>query len=633
MFSNMKLPSIISDNMVLQRDAPIKIWGWDQPGLQVTVELLGNVAETQVGENGKWQVVFPSMSHVGTTTMRVVGRSEVTIHNILFGDVWLGSGQSNMEWPVKNISQAEEEIRNADYPEIRLFQVTQKAELGPIEDVIGHWEICSPASVENFSAVSYFFGRSLHLHAGIPLGLVMSAWGGTMVEAWMSRSALASEPRLRKALEESEATSPESHQQTLQEWIEEQKIQDPGDSGFGRGWAATDFDDAQWETMEVPGRWQARGLNFCGVLWFRKEVTIPGCWEGKDCILSLGPCDKSDTTWFNNTQVGAMSIDDNEAAWSIPREYRIPAHLVRAGKNTIAVRIYSHVYAGGFTGRKEEMKITCAGAEGASLPLAGDWKYFVEHNFGPSTHRFMPGLPPGAGNPNTRAILYNNMIAPITPFAIKGAIWYQGESNAARSDEYEAAFKLLIASWRESWQANFSFYFVQLANYVANMDTDTCSSWAELREAQAKALELPNTGMAVAIDLGTPEDIHPLNKQDVGERLALIARHQHYGEQVEYSGPAYETVSRNADGDIRISFSHAHGLCTARGEPPRGFSILAKGQSVIDCTAVIDGTSVVIPCPGAEAPFELRYGWKENPDCNLYNGAGLPASPFRAVLG
>jgi len=636
----MRLPAIISNNMVLQKNEPIKIWGWDEPGNKIMVTLLHTSSVTESDTNGKWMVILPPMNNIGSCEMKVSGSSTVIVNNIIFGDVWLASGQSNMSVPVKDAINGQAEIENASYPDIRLFHVSSNAETGPIKDVVGHWEMCSPENVSDFSAVAYFFGRSIHRNIGVPVGLIMSAWGGTIAEAWTSREALIVEPQFCKVVEEYEETAKlpqeeikQTHLKKVKDWKSKNLINDPGDIGFNQGWGKVDFEDTAWGIIDVPGKWQSKGLAFNGVVWFRKEIDIPENWQGKDCTIYLGPCDKSEITWFNNTCIGSLSIDEDEAAWSIPRVYRIPGSLIRPGKNIVAVRIYSHIYAGGFMGSLNDMKISLNGDENENISIGGEWKYFVEHNFGRvPVAELPPELPLGAGNPNTPYILFDNMIEPLIPYILKGVIWYQGESNAAKAAQYSALFRILINDWRQHWGSNLHFYFVQLANYAANSDFEQNSPWAEIRDAQRENLKLPNTGMAVTIDIGDSGDIHPRNKQDVGARLALIARNKIYDERIEYSGPVYESSVIQDNGDIKLDFSHAQGLHTPDNQFLQAFSVAGEDDVFQKCIAHIEGMSVVLKCSHIIRPNAVRYGWSENPSCNLFNSDNLPASPFRIHL-
>jgi len=414
--------------------------------------------------------------------------------------------------------------------------------------------------------------------------------------------------------------------QALQAWSEAENRKDTMNLGYPKGWADPATSTADWERMALPAYWKARGLQMNGVVWFRAEVEVPASWAGKDLTLSVGTIDKGDSSYFNNMKVGGFTLEDREDSFNVRRIYTVPGALVRAGRNVIAVRVFSHIWAGGLVGKPEELYLAC-GKE--SISLAGEWQYNVEADFGNFS---TPPTPPlGAANPNTPTVLYNGMIYPLVPYGIRGAIWYQGESNAARAKEYQTLFPAMITDWRQQWaQGDFPFYFVQLANYQAGTDAGFDSQWAELREAQTMTLALPNTGMAVIIDIGESTDIHPRNKQDVGLRLALNALAQTYGREVEYSGPLYREM-RVEGKAIRVFFDHAAGLAS-NGELT-GFAIAGTDGKFTSAKALIDGETVLVSSSDVSEPAAVRYGWAEDPVCTLINGAGLPASPFRTDGG
>jgi sialate O-acetylesterase len=380
--------------------------------------------------------------------------------------------------------------------------------------------------------------------------------------------------------------------------------------------------------MELPAVWQSRGCNFSGIFWFRKTIDIPEAWAGKELQLAIGATDKSDTTYFNNQRVGGITMAEREDSWSHLRTYTVPGELVRAGRNVIAVRVHSDKFAGGMTGPEEFMQLTCPDRAGdAAIPLAGTWRYAVEADYG---FVQVPKEPLGPEHCNAPGALFNGMIAPLLPFAIRGAIWYQGESNAPRAVEYRTLFQVLIRNWREAWgPGDFPFFFVQLANFMARQEQPGESQWAELREAQTMALALPNTGMAVAIDIGESGDIHPRNKKDVGLRLAYNALHSTYGHaSVIPCGPLFRSAKREGSA-LRISFDHAGGGLVCQGDALRGFAIAGEEGRFVWADAKIDGEEILVSSSQITEPRSARYGWDDNPEVNLYNKAGLPASPFR----
>ena len=519
------------------------------------------------------------------------------------------------------------------FPAIRLLTVPKVNAGKPRIDMKAEpWTPCSPETVAAFSAVGFFFGRELHERLGVPVGLINASWGGTVAEAWTSREGLLAEPAVRGILEKYERDLP-NLARLEQAWQAElaaidERTHDRGIAAAARQWSDQATPAGDWQDMDLPGSWQSKGLDFNGVVWFRKNIDLPGDWAGNDLHVSIGATDKSDITFFNGEQVGSITMAQRPDAWSVLRTYTVPGRLVRSGQNTIAVRVHSDRFAGGMTGPAALMHVTCPGLDGAlPVPLTGTWQYAVEKSYG---RVIVPPAPPGPGNPNSPCVLFNGMIAPLVPSAIRGAIWYQGESNTDRPREYQSLFPALIRDWRRCWgQGDFPFLFVQLANYLATLPEPSESQWAELREAQAMALRLPHTGMATAIDLGEADDVHPRNKQDVGLRLAKNALARiHNVPGAVCSGPVF--IDARFEGDaIRVSFDHADGGLVWRGDEPRGFAVARADGVFVWAKAHIEGDTVVVRAPGVDRPRAVRYAWANNPVCGLYNTAGLPACPFR----
>ncbi len=483
-FADVRLARIFSDHAVLQRGKPVPVWGTAEPGEKVTVEFRGQKISTVASDSGEWRVTLKPMPAGGPFQMTVRGNNTVVLNDLLVGEVWVASGQSNMEWPVALSNNAEQEIAQANNPQIRLFVVPKAVADRPLKDLSGGaWQPCTSETVRNFSAVGYFFARELQRALKVPVGVIETAWGGTPAESWTSKPTLMAHPSLRYLLEN----------------------------------------------------------------WRRAEVDYPLALENYQRQL---------------------------AEW--------------------------------------ERAAAQARAEGKPEPKKPD---------PPQDPRTNPWKPSG---------LFNAMIAPIVPYAIQGAIWYQGESNAGRAYEYRTLFPAMIQDWREAWaQGDFPFLFVQLANFMPARPEPGESAWAELREAQLMTLSLPKTGMAVAIDIGDANDIHPRNKQDVGKRLALNALAIAYGKKVVYSGPIYERMKREGNA-IRLYFKHVDGgLTTPNGEPLKGFAIAGADRKFVWADARIGGNTVVVSSPQVPEPVAVRYAWADNPVCNLYNRAGLPASPFR----
>ena len=628
----MKLAALFCDHMIFQRNQVVSVWGWDTPGTEVTVSVAGGRGTARAGADGKWLAKLPSMPAGGPHEMTVAGTQTLVVRDVMVGEVWIASGQSNMEFPLSQSNSADK-AKDAIYASIRLFTVPRSAEVEVQTDVNSRWVVCSPETASPFSGVAYLFGLELHRKLGVPVGLISTSWGGTMAEAWTTRSALKSQPTLSSMVDDYErflADNPgasEEYEAKLKAWRQEAIKSDPGNAGHAKGWAAEEVADDGWGQMELPRFWQSAGHNYSGVFWFRREVDVPAAWAGRDLVLSLGAVDKADTTYFNNVQVGSLTMEQDPNAWCTPRVYTVPGKLVKAGRNVVAVRVFSNMNAGGFGGKAQEMALSPAAQK--PLSLAGDWQFKVEANFGLLQPLGLP-MPLGKGNANSPTILYNSMIAPLIPFGIAGAIWYQGESNVGRAQQYRTLFPTMIRSWRQDWGlGDFPFLFVQIANYFPVKEQPVRSEWAELREAQTMTLSLPNTAQAVAIDIGEALDIHPKNKQDVASRLALAALAKVYGfEGLVYSGPMYESC-RVEGSAVRVKFAHTAGGLMAKGGTLKGFAIAGEDRQFVWADACIEGQTVVISSPAVPAPAAVRYAWAENPVCNLYNTSDLPACPFR----
>ena len=619
------LHPLFTDHAVLQRDVPLPVWGWTEPGSRVKVNFLGQSVETSANDAGRWQVKLGPYPAGGPHTLSVTGPKSVEITDLMMGDVWICSGQSNMEWPLSKANQAEAEIAAADHPNIRLFSVPKMTAVQPMTMVKGQWELCTPNSAPNFSAVGYFFGRDVEREIKIPIGLIHSSWGGTIAEAWIASGSVAKLGDFDQALAQIQASQESAghkprYEQLLARWWKEN---DPGTSGQ-TPWSNVAADTTDWKTMELPGLWETKGLpDFDGIVWFRREVTLPAAWAGKPVQLSLGKVDDYDTTYLNGKEVGHKEV------WDSPRNYKVPAGIAKEGRNIVAVRVFDRQGDGGFTGPAEDLKVELtAGTDADSISLSGPWSYQVGAKIDAIS------TPPDRedGNPNRVTVLYNGMIAPLEPFAIKGALWYQGESNAGRPAQYRRILPELIRDWRGHFGVgDFPFLIVQLANYQKRLDQPAQrSDWAELREAQYLTTKaVPNAQVALAIDIGEANDVHPRNKQEVGRRLALDALATVYGKAVEYSGPTFRGMEVHAN-SIRLSFDHVgDGLVTQDGGKLEGFAIASKDGKFEWADAVIDGDGVVVSSTEVDLPVAVRYAWANNPACNLANKAGLPAVPFR----
>ncbi|WP_207434577.1 sialate O-acetylesterase [Sabulibacter ruber] len=630
------LPAVFSSHMVLQQKDKVPFHGTAAAGKTVTVSPSWNKKKytTQADKNGNWQVTVPTPAAGRGFTISFNDGEELTLTNVAAGEVWVASGQSNMEmWPTGmfgDIRNAPQEIAAANYPDIRLLQVDKNSSFSPLKDAqvsTGGWQVCTPEAMQKFSAVAYFFGRELHKNLNVPIGIINTSWGGTIAEAWTSGSSLKSMPEFASKVEDIEkVASTGKTQETIladyqQAQLDFRKLINSKDAGYAQGraaWAATDLNTSSWNQIKVPGLWENQGLpGFDGILWVRRTVTVPASWAGKELTISLGPVDDDEITFFNGEQVGATE------GWDKPRLYKVPAHLVKAGENVVTVRVSDKENGGGIYGNAQEIYL--ANAAGEKEPLTGDWKYKPGVRLAE-----LPAAPTNPLGPNQPTVLYNAMVYPFTSVPVKGVIWYQGESNAGRAYQYRTLFPTLINDWRKSWnRPALPFYFVQLANFMAPTSEPVDSDWAELREAQLMTLKLPHTGMAVAIDLGEEKDIHPKNKQDVGYRLALAALAQTYGKKIPFSGPLYQSMKTEGN-SIRLTFQHTNGGLQAKdGKPLTGFAIAGADKKYYWADAKIVGNEVVVTSPKVPNPVAVRYGWANNPSVNLYNGAGLPASPFR----
>jgi len=636
-----RLAGLFADHVVLQQDRPIPIWGWDAPGQTLTLKLRtpgqsGELcaASGEADTHGRFQIRLPPCAAGGPYELCVEGRRQIVLRDVWIGEVWLASGQSNMEWKVAASLDAEQEIARATWPSIRVFKVAPCAAQAPQRDVGGEWAVCSPETVAEFSAVGYYFARQLTQARSVAVGIIDATWGGTCIEAWTSLEALApalpdlATQRANLAAQLAELPKVQrEYERVFTSWQREHLPGDEKNQGLARGFARPDCDDAGWPLMSLPGYWQAHGMNFNGVVWFRRSVDIPESFAGQELTLHLGALDDFDDTYFEGEAVGKTS-PGTANAHQLLRRYRLPARSVKPGSRVIAVRVFDHFGNGGFAGPSAEMFLERADGKGERVPLTGRWRYQVEREIPlvpMDVFQTAPPLPLALGLHNAPASLFHGMLAPLVPYALRGAIWYQGESNTARAAQYAALQIALIRDLRTRFgQGQFPFYYVQLANFRASPD------WPRLREAQAHALSEPETGMVISLDVGDSQDIHPKNKQEVGRRLSLLALSRTYGDSELWAdSPQVNRVSI-AGREVRVRFAHGRGLRTADGGPVRGFALagplgrfeLARGQIV--------GEEVWLEAPGLSEPLAVRYAWADDPDANLQNGAGLPAAPFRS---
>jgi len=619
-----KLPRLISDGAVFQRDTKLKIWGWASAKEDVSLLFKDKVYKTVAGENGRWEFIIPKQSSSGPFEMTLKGKNEITLHNILFGDVWICSGQSNMELTMDRVKDKYSSvIANSENTNIRQFLVPDKYDFKNAQFDLesGDWLSANPKNLLQFSAVAYFFAKEIYEKEHVPIGLINAALGGSPVEAWMSEDALAPFPKLHdelikfkdeKVIQEIE----NSDIQRSKDWYKELNTKDQGLSSSPK-WTDPNLNDSDWAEMNVPGFWsEGPKININGSMWFRKKINVPKSLTGVALKLWLGRIVDQDSVFVNGKFVGTTGYQYP------PRKYVIGPSILNEGENTIVVRIINSGGKGGFVPNKPYF----IAGEKDTINLTGTWRV-----------KLGTAMPPLAGPTAIRwkpVGLYNKMIAPLLTTSIKGVIWYQGESNASRADEYRKTFPALIVNWREKWkQGDFPFLFVQLANFMEKKTDPSESEWAALRDAQLHTLSLPKTGMAVAIDLGEWNDIHPLNKQDVGHRLAVTAEHLAYNDKkIVYSGPIFQSA-KIVGNKIEISFSSIGSGLAAKDGDLKYFSIAEADKKFVWAKAKIEGNKVIVWSDQITNPAIVRYAWADNPEgANLYNKEGLPASPFSTEL-
>ena len=630
--SELRLPHVFGDRMVLQRDIELPIWGWAAPEARISVQLRDATTTATANGDGRWAVTLPPQPVGESTTLSVSdGNTTVALRDVLLGDVWLCSGQSNMAMAVGLAQNGAAEVAAAHHSNLRLLSVGRTVAVRPRDDISTRgWQPSTPDTVTSFSAVAYFFGRDLLQETSVPVGLIHASWGGTPIESWMSEETLASLPRWRDqvaALEHPETTQPAvltaAHAERMKAWEAIVDERDPGNAGAT--WAASDFNDDAWSTMTLPGSWDKRDLpTYDGTVWFRRSVIIPENLVGQKLRVILSDADDDDRTYVNGQLIGSTR------GFGKVRRYDVPDGLFHPGKNQITVRILDLAAGGGITGDPTYLRVDATDSSGTVtvIPLAGVWKW---HRGIELTE--VPPRPIAANSAMRLAGLYNGMIHPIAPFGLKGVIWYQGESNAPRAAQYRTLFPAMISNWRAAWRRpELPFIFVQLPEFLPAEADPVDSSWAELREAQAMALRLPHTGMAITLGLGNPADIHPTNKQDVAKRLLRAACSVAYSEDVIPTGPLYEEGSMKITGNtVTIAFTNAGNGLRARGGTLKGFAIAGADHIFhwADQAQIVGSDKVTLSSSKVPHPIAVRYGWHGNPAATLENSEALPAGPFR----
>jgi len=646
--NTIEIPAIFSDNMVLQQNTQVSFWGKAEPDSKVFVKSSwGESSSTTVNQDHSWLLKLKTPKAGGPFEVNLqVGDSTITYKNVLIGEVWLCSGQSNMEMPLQGwlpespIDNSKEVIEKSDYPQIRLFTVQRAFSNKEEFNCMGKWEECSPTTSPAFSATAFFFGRKLYEELKIPIGLIHSSWGGTPVESWTSRKYLESIDDFKSILEDLKNSGKEL--EAYKTWLESHPVINIKDVSSETRWqnlsfndekcSAVNYDDSKWKEMNLPTLWEATEVgNLDGVVWFRKKIEIPESWKGKDLVLELGPIDDMDITYVNGVKVGSYEKD---GFWQTDRIYNVPGKLITTNEITIAVRVMDTQGGGGIYGKAELMKIHPLNSD-ESISLSGKWKYLPV-----AEYRFQKFFVFGADkndysskpkmkidlSANTPTTLYNGMIHPLVPYSLKGVIWYQGEANVDNPEQYATLFPLMIKNWREDWgEGNFPFYFVQIAPY----DYGEQSHSEVLRESQLKTLSVPNTGMAVTLDIGNPRNIHPADKKDVGERLARWALAKTYDKNVFYSGPLYKSMNVE-NNKIILSFDYADdGLVIKERNGENNFIIAGEDKVFRKASVKIDGGKLIVSNDEIKNPVSVRYCWSNTNEATLFNKEGLPASSFR----
>jgi sialate O-acetylesterase len=607
---------IFGDNMVLQRGKVNTIWGWSEPGDNIRVEIAGKNASTVAGVDRRWQVKIQPPAAGGPYSVEIRGPQTVELHNVLVGDVWLCGGQSNMQVGLGRARKGEEEVKAANYPEIRFFSVAAHSAYHHTDTPEGTWKVVSPETADQVSAVAYYFARKIHQQIHVPIGLVVDALGGTPAEAWTSAEALRPLKDFDIPLAELQrlaaAGAPE-YGNYVMHWYDQYDI------GLKGNWAGPDLDDSTWKTVDIPGGFAELGVpDTPALVWFKREVALPDPLPAGRASIYLGSIERMDTVYINGTQVGASAWVEN------PRVYFIPDGLLKPGRNVVAIRVLKTKPQGGFLGKPEELHLTLGDKTG--IPLAGKWKGRLSVDARPPQP-----LPIGYENwPVMPSVLYEGMLTPIAPLSITGALWYQGEQNSDRGFQYRRILPVMIADWRKLFgQGDFPFYIVSLPAFRHRSETPTEDTWAETRESQAlTAARVRNSCLTVTIDTGDPDNIHPKDKQPVGERLAFCALAKHYGKKVSYSGPTLASVKR-LPGSIRLRFKHTDGGLMVKSRTSAEFEIAGEDRKWYWADAHVEGNTVVVSSPSVSSPKEVRYAWQSNPAATLFNGAGLPAAPFR----
>jgi len=617
MHAQVSLPSFFTDNMVLQRNVLIPVWGRATANEKLELKFHNQVKVFKADKDGRWMTQLDAETAGGPYELSVKGLNSILLKNILVGEVWLCSGQSNMEWSVGQSDNAAKEIQEARNPFIRQIKIQHNISSLPVTDVkTNGWKICDQTTVADFTGVGYFFAKRIYDSIKVPVGLINDCWGGTNIETWVSREGFESSPEFKDMIAGMPKLNLDSLSQLLQMsnrqrigLLQGAKINVTAANAFPQ----FSFDDSKWPELNAPQQWESQSIgDLDGVVWLRKTIMLSEADSKKQAVLELAKIDDDDITYLNGIKVGATN------QWDAKRKYSIPAGVLKAGNNVIAIRVVDNGGGGGIWGDAADLKLNLGDA---SVPLYGAWKWQVE------------SIKDGISENSLPSLCYNAMINPLIPFAFKGVLWYQGESNAARAWQYRTAFPLLINDWRKKFKnENAPFYFVQLASFFTERNSNTGCDWAELREAQTHTLQLPNTGMCVTTDLvKDPKDIHPTNKQDVGKRLAAIALNDLYNKKMFCAGPMYRSMKINSSEMILLFDNIGTGLFTPdKYGYIKGFEIAGADSVFYFARAFIKDNAIMVSSNNVPNPVAVRFAWMgDATECNLFNREGFPAVPFR----
>lgn len=607
--------SIFSDNMVLQRNTAIPVWGWADANEKITVQFHNQTQSAVADKNGKWMIRLSNEKAGGPFTLKIIGKNTLQFNNILVGEVWVCSGQSNMEWTVELSQNPEIEIQDANFPNIRHIKIPKEINTIPNPDFKSNgWEICSPKTVANFTAVGYSFAKKIQQELNIPIGIINASWSGTNIETWISKEGFESSAEFQEMMSHMPKVNLDLLLKTKIK-LEQTRIEALQNSKLSAEkiplYKELNFDDTTWPTFDQPKIWEAQSLgNFDGIVWVRKHFSISKEQLGSKISIEIPAIDDNDITYVNGKQVGKTD------GWNLKRNYEIPGDILNEGDNVIAIRIVDNGGGGGIYGNPDELRLRIGNVE---TSLSGAWKFQVESIKNNVNENEFPSL------------CYNAMIHPLIPFAFKGVLWYQGESNETRAFQYRKAFPLLISDWRKKWSVEFPFYFVQLSTYKTHGDSNLGCGWAELREAQTQTLSVKNTAMAVTTDIGNPDDIHPKNKKEVGNRLAANALNNLYGKKQVCTGPTFLSFTKE-NNKITVTFENTGSGLTTKNDSNtvNGFEIAGENQVFYKAQAVIINGKIVVFSDEVTYPVAVRFGWIGDASaCNLFNAEGFPAVPFR----